>query len=128
MDLEINIFHYSIPKELIELILSKFLCHKDVCRFDTAMCNTKKRRLFIENIRSNACAWQVDINQQIKSKEISWLNSRKIKIRSLYCNTLSRNTIAKLGHSIVLYGCCSSLSIVYIIFTCMFQQELVVKI
>jgi hypothetical protein len=101
MDLEISIFHYSIPKELIELILSKFLCHKDVCRFDTAMCNIKKRRLFIEYIRSDACAWQVDINQQIKSKEMSWLNSRKIKIRSLYCNTLSRNTIAKLGHSIV---------------------------
>jgi hypothetical protein len=80
-----HILHYDLPQEILCLIFSNYLSVDDVCRFDSAISNHKKRPLFQLCIGSDACIWRGDKKKSVNSKGISWLNAKNIKIKHLKC-------------------------------------------
>jgi hypothetical protein len=82
---QLNILHYFVPHEILCQIFSKYLNVDDVACFDRAMCNNCKRLLLLEFIRCENCSWLGHENREFKSKGISWLSDRGIKIKHLKC-------------------------------------------
>jgi hypothetical protein len=76
-----NILGYFVPNEILSGMFTELLSLDDICRLDTAMCNKKRRPLFLEIVGS--CVWQGDKNRELSSFAISWLYNRSIKIRHL---------------------------------------------
>jgi hypothetical protein len=98
MSSNLDILGYFMPDAILPLIFSELLSLQDICRFDRALCNKKKRLLFLDCIRSESCIWLGDKDRDFNSNMISWLNSRSIKIRRLKCNRISNTIAVKVGH------------------------------
>lgn len=98
MSSKIDVLGYFIIDALLPEIFSVLLSLKDICRFDTALCNKKKRLLFLDCIRSESCIWLGDKDRDFNSTMISWLNTRSIKIRRLKCTRISNTIAMKVGH------------------------------
>lgn len=83
---ETKIFNQFVPSEILCQIFSKYLDIQDISRFDVAICNHAKRKMFLECISSEGSVWVGDKEREIGSRAIFWLSSRKIKIRHLKCH------------------------------------------
>jgi hypothetical protein len=97
MSSESDVLGYHVPTALLSQIFSTLLLLKDICRFDSAICNVITRPLFFECIQSESCICMGDKDQDLSSKAISWLRYRSIKIRHLKCSRINDDIAIKIG-------------------------------
>lgn len=93
----IRILYFSLPNEILCRIFSRYLSIQDISLFDIAICNHRNRPAFLEYVGSVACIWLGDKERQLSYKEISWMYSRKIKVRNLNCDTVNDNTAFRIA-------------------------------
>ncbi len=91
-----EVLGYLVPNVILFQIFSKLLSIEDICRFDSAICNKKRRPLFLEIVGSEFCIFLGDKDRDFSSHAISWLISRSIKIRHLKCDRVCTDTAAQI--------------------------------
>jgi hypothetical protein len=94
-EMERNMFRCFVPDVILFQIFSGLLSLKDVCRFDSAICNRRNRSLFLGVIGS--CVFLGDKDQNFSSRGISWLKYRSIRIRQLRCSQITDNLARKIA-------------------------------
>jgi hypothetical protein len=104
----LDVLGYFVPNTILSQIFCEFLSLEDMCRFDTAICNKKRRLLFLDCIGSESCICFGNIDRNLSSYTISWLHIRSIKIRHLRCKQITNDIAVKISS----FGSClHSLSI-----------------
>jgi hypothetical protein len=86
-----------VPNAILAEIFSELLSLADLCRFDSAICNKKRRTLFLNCIGSESCILMGDKNQRFGSDTISWLYTRSLRIRHLRCHRVCSDTAVQIG-------------------------------
>jgi hypothetical protein len=86
---------FCLRKFFVQYSLSIY--HFKISSLDVAVCNHQKRSDFLECVGCSACDWDGDKDKKLSSKEISWLSSRNVKIRCLYCETVTDNTAIEIA-------------------------------
>jgi hypothetical protein len=115
MSFESEIVGYYVPNIILSEIFSKLLSLQDICRLDSAICNTRRRPLFLGIIRSESCIFlgdrdwdftfarlllgtrQIQIRQLKCDQKISWLSTQQIKIRHLKCCQMTDHLAIKIS-------------------------------
>jgi Leucine-rich repeat (LRR) protein len=90
-----DILGYFVPDAILDQIFSTFLSLDDVSRCDMAICNQKKRLLFLKCLRS--CIWNGNKDQDFSCNGISWIQSRSIKVRHLKCKQITLDMSVKIS-------------------------------
>jgi hypothetical protein len=91
-----EVLGYFIPATILSELFSELLSLEDVCRFDTAICNKKKRPLFLECVSSESCLFLGDSDQDLSCNAISWLKNRSIGIKHLKCSHITDDVAVKI--------------------------------
>jgi hypothetical protein len=97
ISLKADILGYFMPNAILSQIFSELLSLEDVSRFDLAICNKKKRFLFLQYLRSESCIFRGDKVNNFPSEAISWLKIRSIKIRHLKCFRINYDIAVNIG-------------------------------
>jgi hypothetical protein len=92
-----NILHYFVPREVICQILCRYLSLHDISPLDVAMCNEKKRPVFLECIEFLGCIWDGERERHLCSDGIHWLSTRNMKIRHPNCDDLNDSTALQIA-------------------------------
>lgn len=97
MSLESDVLGYCIPNDLLSHIFCEFLSLEDICRFDSAICNERRRILCLELMGSCVLSEiQLRTTQDFSSDMVSWLENRSLKIRHLKCNRITVDIASKI--------------------------------
>jgi hypothetical protein len=92
-----DVLGYFLPNALLSQMFSELMSFEDICRFDSAITNKKKRMEFLDCIKSKYCIWIGDKNQGFSSHAIYWLESRSINLRYLKCSQINDDIALKVG-------------------------------
>jgi hypothetical protein len=98
---DMEILKVFLPTEILHQIFASYLSAKDMCIFDTAICNKAKRPAFLMIIQSK----RLDSLRLVwnRKKILTWLNLKGLKISHLSCNGFSEEEakiIARFGTSL----------------------------
>lgn len=97
MSKESDVFGRFIPHSVLCYLMSTFLSVEDICRFDSTICNKKKRSHFLECIGSESSIWNGEEEKVLSPAIISWLSARFMKIRYLRCSKIDQDTAVKIS-------------------------------
>jgi hypothetical protein len=107
---ECSILGHDMLDEILFILFTEYLTIEDISRIDVAMCNTAKRKAFLNLIRSERCIFNSERGQ--KSGYILWLGLRSIQTKQLNCDlTISYEELSKIAPSskwlqkLDLFGC-----------------------
>jgi hypothetical protein len=92
-----NMLGYFLPDGILFYICSQLLLLDDVFRFDSAICNRKRRPSYLGLIGSESCVFMGHKDRVLNSFAVSWLQNRSIRIRHLKCLPITDSIASKVG-------------------------------
>lgn len=109
-----EVLGFFVPTIILIEIFSKLLSLNDICQFDSAMYNKKRRLLFIKMLQSECCVFPGDKDRDISPFGIFWLKNRRISIQRLRCSRITdgvANIIGSFGSHLGVFSHLLSFSV-----------------
>lgn len=103
---------YFLPEDLIFALLSEWLCTRDVCRLDSAVCASASRSYLLQCMSATVCTVKWTRLRNYSSDYLQWCIKRKVSVTGIH---LRASNVTDISQASAFFQNCSRnfLSLMY---------------